>query len=134
MQSVKLSMGVITTPYEDWELGRSEQDYRSDQTQASSYTRNLLSQADYLRCGNRVNPGPSRNTRALNADSKSQVPHNLCNEDIWGYQKWTEPRLSSSSLAPELLEEHKVCPVEEVVCPAPVPTLDDVEYIIDGNG
>jgi len=79
-------MAVNQNPYGRWEEVRNSSDYRSRETQASSLTRQMLSQREYLRCENRVNPGPMRNLRARIADSVEQVPHNTANEDIWGWQ------------------------------------------------
>lgn len=83
-------MSVQQNPYQRWVDIRSNADYRSRETQASSLTRQMLSQPEYLRNRNRVNPGPLRNLRATAADSVSQAPHGTCNEDMWGWQRWTE--------------------------------------------
>jgi hypothetical protein len=50
----------------------------------------MMRQPEYLTTSNRVNPGPWRNLRARAAGSEVQIPHNLRNEDIWGWQGWTE--------------------------------------------
>jgi hypothetical protein len=98
-------MSVQNNPFLEWENGKENRDYRSSETQSSSLTRQMLRQEEYLRVSNRVNPGPYRNTRAKNAPD--QEPHNTCNEDIWGWQKWTErdENLTQSSVSSNLLEE-----------------------------
>lgn len=98
-------MAVNQNPFLRWEEIRRTSDYRSKETQASSLTRQMLSQAEYLRKENRVNPGPMRNLRAGIADSVEQVPHNAANEDIWGWQPWADSayNLSESEYA-DLLE------------------------------
>lgn len=100
-------MSVQKNPYGYWESERSNSDYRSRETQVSAFTRQMLRQPEYLRNRNRVNPGPLRNLRAIAADNVSQVPHNTCNEDVWGWQRWTETNqyLEQSELSDNLLEE-----------------------------
>ena len=100
-------MAVQTNPYLNWEEGRDNADYRSRETQASSLTRQMLKQPEYLRDRNRVNPGPSRNLRAGVANAQTQVPQETRNEDIWGWQRWTDRDyyLIESPLSNNLLEE-----------------------------
>ena len=101
------SVAVQQNPYQYWNDERSESDYRSKETQASSLTRQMLRQPEYLRSRNRVNPGPLRNSRAAAANSTPQFPHTTCNEDVWGWQKWTETSeyRTSSDVSNNLLEE-----------------------------
>ncbi len=103
-------MAVQINPYLRWVEVRQNSDYRSRETQASSLTRQMLSQAEYLRNRNRVNPGPLRNLRDNAADSAQQIPHGTCNEDIWGWQKWTEEGeyLLPTDLATNLLERQNL--------------------------
>ena len=82
-----------TSPFEDWQKARTSSDYRYRQTQASVLTKRILSSPEYLFTANRVNPGPWRNYRASIADSKPQVPHNVLNEDRWGWHQWIEDEL-----------------------------------------
>lgn len=100
-------MAVQQNPYQNWGDESSSSDYRSRETQSSALTRQMLRQPEYLRNRNRVNPGPLRNLRARAADSVSQVPHNTCNEDVWGWQKWVEADqyLEQSELSSNLLEK-----------------------------
>lgn len=100
-------MAVQTSPYQNWEDGRDNADYRSRETQASSLTRQMLRQPEYLRDRNRVNPGPSRNLRARAADAQPQAPHHTCSEDVWGWQQWTETGqyLVPSPISNNLLEQ-----------------------------
>lgn len=99
-------MAVQQNPYEYWSDERSESDYRSRETQASALTRQMLRQPDYLLRSNRVNPGPERNTRARTADALAQVPHHTSNEDVWGWQRWTETKeyVAPSPVSSNLLE------------------------------
>jgi hypothetical protein len=99
-------MAVQKNPYLRWAEIRENSDYRSRETQASSLTRQMLSQPEYLLRNNRVNPGPLRNLRVNAADSAQQIPHKTCNEDVWGWQKWTEESeyLLPTDLATNLLE------------------------------
>lgn len=100
-------MAVQNNPYRYWEDERDGADYRSRETQSSSLTRQMLRQPEYLRDRNRVNPGPSRNLRAQVADLQDQIPHETRNEDIWGWQRWTDRDyyLIESPLSNNLLEE-----------------------------
>jgi hypothetical protein len=82
-------MAVNKNPYREWQGGRQNADYRCTDTQITSLTRQQLSQPDYLRNSNRVNPGPGRNLRAKLADETPQLPHPLGSEDMWGWQRWT---------------------------------------------
>lgn len=86
-------MAVSNNPYEAWKKIRSSSDYRNTDTQITSLVRQQLSQAEYLKTSNRVNPGPYRNLRAKFADSSLQSSHILTNEDMWGWQRWTEKNL-----------------------------------------
>lgn len=100
-------MAVQRNPYWEWEDNRDRADYRSRETQASSFTRQMLRQPEYLRFRNRVNPGPVRNLRARDADLKDQIPHNPNNEDVWGWQFWADLKrfLEQSEFSSNLLEE-----------------------------
>lgn len=99
-------MAVQSNPYRHWEDERENSDYRSRETQASALTRQILRQPEYLLRSNRVNPGPERNVRAMEADSQAQVPHGTCNEDVWGWQQWTDANeyATPSPLSNNLLE------------------------------
>ena len=100
-------MAVDKNPYESWQQLKTNSDYRSTDTQIASLVRQQLSQSEYLRDSNRVNPGPRRNYRADLADSRSQIPHPLGSEDMWGWQPWTQvdpSDLPDSTEADELLE------------------------------
>lgn len=81
-------MAVNNNPYRVWQKLRQNSDYRSTDTQITSLVRQQLSQSEYLRSSNRVNPGPQRNTRAQIANNASQNPHVFASEDMWGWQKW----------------------------------------------
>ena len=101
-------MAVNNNPYAKWEELKASSDYRSTDTQITSLVRQQLSQSDYLRTSNRVNPGPYRNLRSQAADSKPQVPHPLGSEDMWGWQQWTQvdpSGLQEPDLAENLFEE-----------------------------
>lgn len=98
-------MAVKSNPYRYWEDKRDTSDYRSKETQASSLARQMMSQPEYLRDSNRVNPGPRRNTRADSADAKQQTPHNTTNEDVWGWQPWIEVGIQNSDVSNNLKEE-----------------------------
>jgi hypothetical protein len=100
-------MAVNNNPHEAWKNLRSNSDYRSTDTQITSLVRQQLSQTEYLRTSNRVNPGPYRNLRTQIADSSPQNPHPLGSEDLWGWQQWTEDSslYKDSELAEDLLEE-----------------------------
>lgn len=108
-------MAVQQNPFEYWEEEREIADYRSKQTQASSLTRQMLRQTEYLRNRNRVNPGPGRNKRAGQADLAGQSAHVAWNEDVWGWQAWSERRrqLSESLNSDNLLEENTINPVDQ---------------------
>ena len=82
-------MAVDKNPYREWQKGRQNADYRCTDTQITSLIRQQLSQSNYLRSSNRVNPGPNRNLRAKLADESAQLPHPLGSEDLWGWQEWT---------------------------------------------
>ena len=93
------------TPYDSWKEGKQKADYRSQTTQNFDYVRKALAQERYLKSSNRVNPGPSRNTRANMSNNSQQNPHVYGSEDMWGWQKWTEiKQKEASSLAPGLYE------------------------------
>lgn len=81
-------MAVNQNPYESWQELKDNSDYRSTDTQITSLVRQQLSQQEYLRTSNRVNPGPLRNYRAGVADSNDQAPHPFGSEDMWGWQSW----------------------------------------------
>jgi hypothetical protein len=103
-------VAVNNNPYEKWEELKASSDYRSTDTQITSLVRQQLSQPDYLRTSNRVNPGPLRNSRAQAADSKPQIPHPLGSEDMWGWQQWTQvdpSELQEPAVAENLLEANK---------------------------
>jgi hypothetical protein len=103
-------VAVAKNPFEEWERLRASSDYRSTDTQATSLVRQQLSQPEYLSNSNRVNPGPLRNFRAGQADSKDQLAHNTYNEEMWGWQAWAEAsnQLSESTVADILLEQNTV--------------------------
>lgn len=82
-------MAVDKNPYKEWQSDRQNDDYRCTNTQITLLTRQQLSQPNYLRGSNRVNPGPNRNLRAKLADETPQLPHPWGSEDMWGWQKWT---------------------------------------------
>lgn len=82
-------MAVYRNPYRKWEDNRRKSDYRCTDTQITSLVRQQLSQTEYLRDTNRINQGPSRNQRTNLAKSRSQIPHVLASEDMWGWQPWT---------------------------------------------
>jgi len=100
-------LAVQENPFEDWKSERGKADYRSRETQASALTRQMLRQSEYLLSRNRINPGPLRNLRARNADSLAQIPHDTRNEEVWGWQRWTEKDyyLVDSEISDNLLEE-----------------------------
>lgn len=99
-------MSVQRNPYERWIGVRNTSDYRSRETQISSLTRQMMSLPEYLRDRNRVNPGPKRNLRARHSYQSGQTPHLLGNEDIWGWQKWTEEsEYLATSLYASVLKE-----------------------------
>lgn len=94
-------MAVNRNPYESWQELGANSDYRSTDTQMTSLVRQQLSQPEYLRNSNRVNPGPRRNHRANVADSKDQIPHPFGSEDMWGWQQWTQVNPSDLVEVPE---------------------------------
>lgn len=95
---------MADSPYDKWDGSKGQRDYRSRETQASSFTRNLLSDPEYLYSSNRVNPGPLRNTRASISDSKTQLPHDFGDEDLWGWSDWQEEPFKQSDMSDTLLE------------------------------
>jgi hypothetical protein len=108
-------LAVQQNPFEYWDDERDRADYRSKQTQASSLTRQMLRQPEYFRNRNRVNPGPGRNKRADQADLAGQSAHVTWNEDVWGWQAWSERRrqLSESLHSDNLLEENTINPIDQ---------------------
>lgn len=101
-------MAVNQNPYESWQRLRSTSDYRSTDTQITSLVRQQMSQPEYLRSSNRVNPGPERNRRANIASNNQQDPHPVGSEDMWGWQQWTTVSPASLVEPPEaegLLEQ-----------------------------
>jgi len=94
-------VAVNENPYESWQELKTNSDYRSTDTQTNSLVRQQLSQSEYLRNSNRVNPGPRRNSRANLADSKAQIPHPLGSEDMWGWQQWTQVNPADLTELPE---------------------------------
>lgn len=97
-------MAVRENPYDKWVVNRQNSDYRCTDTQVNSLVKQQLSQPDYLRTQNRVNPGPYRVKRAGIADSSPQVPHVFGPEDMWGWQPWTSDLSQYNSSG---LSEHK---------------------------
>jgi hypothetical protein len=87
-------MAVRENPYKKWQTNRENSDYRCTDTQVTSLVRQQLSQADYLRTSNRVNPGPYRVKRTKIADSSAQIPHVFGPENMWGWQPWTNPNIN----------------------------------------
>ena len=53
------------TPYDSWKESKPSRDYRDKTTQNFDYVKRALAQEKNLRSSYRVNPGPSRNTRAI---------------------------------------------------------------------
>lgn len=102
-------MTVNKNPYESWKGLKQNSDYRSTDTQLSSFTRQQLSQSNFLNSRNRVNYGPDHYHRAKLADSRDQIPHVFGSEDMWGWQRWTENiesvTITESDLATNLIEE-----------------------------
>ena len=100
-------MAVSRNPYSNWQRGRSTGDYRNTDTQVTSLVRQQLSQSEYLRTSNRVNPGPLRKTRAEIAKNTPIIPHVFGSEDMWGWQPWTfdTQTFSISNLSSALYEE-----------------------------
>ena len=99
-------MAVNKNPYREWESLKSTSDYRSTDTQITSFVRQQLSEPRYLTSSNRVNPGPNRNLRTKIANSAQQKPHPVGSEDMWGWQRWTSisERTSETDLAENLVE------------------------------
>lgn len=102
----------VQEPYEHWESSLNLRDYRSMETQASSFTRQILKNSQNLYCSNRVNTGPFRATRAKIAEQKIQIPHNTLKEDLWGWHPWTDPahRNTVSQSSEFLLEGYSPSP------------------------
>jgi hypothetical protein len=94
-------VAVNENPYESWQELKTNSDYRSTDTQINSLVRQQLSQPEYLRNSNRVNPGPRRNYRAGAADSKAQIPHPVGSEDMWGWQQWAQVNPADLTEPPE---------------------------------
>lgn len=94
-------MAVNENPYESWQELKTNSDYRSTDTQINSLVRQQLSQPEYLRNSNRVNPGPRRNYRAGVSDSKAQIPHPVGSEDMWGWQQWAQVNPADLTELPE---------------------------------
>lgn len=88
-----ITMAVRENPYNKWLTGRESSDYRCTDTQVTSLVRQQLSQAEYLRTRNRVNPGPYRVKRTKIANSTPQVPHVFGPQNMWGWQPWTDPNV-----------------------------------------
>ena len=100
-----MAINSSNAPYESWKTLRQNSDYRARTTQNMAYVREALSQDKYLKSSNRVNPGPSRNTRASMANNSEQNPHVYGSEDMWGWQNWADKRTKkASTLAPGLVE------------------------------
>ena len=103
-----LAINSSQPPYESWQELKVISDRRARTTQAMAATKQQLSQPEFQRTINRVNPGPNRNTRAQLAVQSSEVPHVLAPEDMWGWQQWAQGQRSSppqSTIAPGLVEE-----------------------------
>lgn len=102
-------MAVDKNPYGKWKNLRKNSDYRSTDTQLTSFVRQQLSQSNFLNSRNRVNAGPDRYHRAALANSREQIPLILGSEDMWGWQKWTENleeiSITYSDLATNLIEK-----------------------------
>lgn len=92
-------VAVRENPYNKWKEGRKNSDYRCTDTQVTSLVRQQLSQPEYLRSANRVNPGPLRNKRTAIANSTPQIPHVFGPEDMWGWQPWAQNNLTSIGLS-----------------------------------
>ena len=104
-------MAVRENPYEKWQSEGQNSDYRANNTQVNSLVRQQLSQPEYLRDSNRVNPGPYKIKRAKIADSNSQIPHVFGPEDMWGWQPWAEPG-SNPTIDPITGLKEKVSPID----------------------
>ena len=105
---VRSKVAVSKNPFREWGKLRQNSDYRSTDTQITSFVRQQLSQSDYLLTSNRVNPGPFRNLRALAADNTPKVAHVTGSEDLWGWQPWTDKfnqEKQSSDIAENLIDE-----------------------------
>lgn len=102
-------MAVDKNPNNKWKKLKEDSDYRSTDTQLTSYVKQQLSQNNFLNSRNRVNSGPDRYNRAKLADSREQIPLVFGSEDMWGWQRWTENIedivITESSLATNLFEE-----------------------------
>lgn len=106
-------MAVSKNPYIEWRKHRQTSDYRCTDTQVNTIVRQQLSQSEFLRQANRVNPGPRRNARAKMADSANLLPHVFGSEDMWGWQIWTTVPYNGaleSDLTIGLIEENPVIP------------------------
>ena len=102
-----MDVAINKNPYNEWNNAKQSADYRSKQTQISSYVKQQLSESRYLYSANRINPGDNYVTRKNISSSTPQVPHLLGKEDMWGWQRWAEINTSTgidSTLASELLE------------------------------
>ncbi len=95
-------MAVRENPYNKWISNRENSDYRCTDTQVNSLVKQQLSQPEFLRTRNRVNPGPHKVKRINAADSHPQIPHVLGPEDMWGWQPWMS---LSSVVGPSGLSE-----------------------------
>jgi hypothetical protein len=105
---VRSKVAVSKNPFREWEKLRQNSDYRSTDTQITSFVRQQLSQSDYLLTSNRVNPGPFRNLRASVADNTPEVAHVTGSEDLWGWQSWTgkfNQEKQSPDIAENLIDE-----------------------------
>lgn len=101
-------MAVNKNPYNEWSNSKNSADYRSRQTQVSSYVKQQLSESRYLYSTNRINPGNNYSLRKNISSSTLQDPHLFGKEDMWGWQRWAEVNTSTgieSVLASDLLEE-----------------------------
>ena len=87
-------MAVRENPYKKWQTNRENSDYRCTDTQVTSLVRQQLSQTEYLRTSNRVNPGPYRVKRTKIANSTPQIPHVFGPQNMWGWQPWTNPNIN----------------------------------------
>ena len=72
-----MAINSNNAPYESWKASRQNADYRDRLTQNTAYVREALAQDRYLKSSNRVNSGPSRNTRAAMANNSQQNPHGI---------------------------------------------------------
>lgn len=123
-------MSVNQNPYNKWKSLRRNGDYRDNTSQVTSLVRQQLSEPEYLRASNRVNPGPNRNTRAKMADNTEQIPHVFGPEDMWGWQSWTSKyNFLPSELAPTLFEEDYTIPG---ISYKPYNSVGGASYLPDG--